>query len=171
MYSQQRLADLENILDTLYKKLGHYQLKIAEGISLDQAFYYTQQINNDIKPSIRKYEEEKYWWRLAEEAHFYSVEVKEVDARHAIVEVVPKVEQIVNKSNTNYSNELMEKLQRILDKLNERDTAAAAKLKAALPLIPGIMYYEVELDTENSLIQVFDGIKRIFKKAIDEKKT
>lgn len=166
MNSKQRLANLDKILGALYRQLGDFQLAIAEGISRDQRFYLNEKINNEIKPSIRQHEEE-YWSILAKEALF--CEVIEKEASDAIVEVVQKVELIQSQPH-NYPNELMQKLQEILDKLNEPQTpAAAAKLKAALPLVPGIMSYEVELDTENSLTRVFDRIKKLFKKAIDEK--
>ena len=165
MNSKQRLAGLEQTLDVEYKRLGFFQLKISEGISADQEFYYTEQINNYIMPRIRQYEE-KYWSILAEDAHFYGVEVEEVKASLAIVEVGPKVEQIVNNSTTNYPDELMDKLKEILYKLNEPQTPAAAKLKAALPLIPGIMSYEVELDTEISLKRVFEEIRQLLRNTI-----
>jgi hypothetical protein len=161
-----RLADLEKILDVEYKRLGFFQLKISEGVSADQEFYNTQQINNYIMPRIRQYEEE-YWSILAAEAP--SCEVAELDASYALVEVVPKIERIVNQSSTKYPDELMQKLQEILDKLNEPKTPAAAKLKAALPLVPFIMYYELELDTEILLRRVFERMRQLFKKAIDEK--
>lgn len=167
MDPKQRLADLEKTLDVEYKRLGFFQLKISEGVSADQEFYYTHQINNYIMPRIRKYEEEKYWWRLAAEAR--SCEVAEADASQAIVKVVQEVELIQSQPNK-YPNELMDKLQEIFDKLNEPQTPAAAKLKAALPLIPGILFYEVELDTEISLTRVFDRIKKVLKKAIEDEK-
>jgi hypothetical protein len=163
MNSKQRLADLEKLLDVEYKRLGFFQLKISEGVSADQEFYYTQQINNYIMPRIRQYEEE-YYSILAQEVDY--CEVAEVDASQAIVEVVPKLEQIVNNSTTNYPNELMQKLQKILDTLNEQERPAANKLIAAVPVIPGIVSYQLEIDTEISLKRVFEGIRQLLTNAI-----
>ena len=163
MNSKQRLADVEKLLDVEYKRLGFFQLKISEGVSADQEFYYTQQINNYIMSRIRQYEEE-YWSILAAEAP--SCEVAEVDASQALVEVVPKLEQIVNNSTTNYPNELMQKLQEILDTLTEQERPVANKLIATLPIIPYIMSYQLEIDTEISLKRVFEGIRQLLRNTI-----
>ncbi|MEG4166053.1 MULTISPECIES: hypothetical protein [unclassified Microcoleus] len=127
-----------------------------------QAISIKQQIRERVLPQIRKYEEEQSWWRLAEDARY--CELAEVDASNAIIEVRPKVEEIVNKSSANYPDDLMRKLQEILDTLNEQQTPAAAKLIAAVHLIPGILSCEMELGTEISFTSVFEGIKQLLKK-------
>ncbi|AFZ04770.1 hypothetical protein Osc7112_0131 [Oscillatoria nigro-viridis PCC 7112] len=165
MDSMQKLADLEKILDVEYKKLRKFQYRIAHTSNAAEKFDLEVRIEQEILPMIRQHERE-YWNILVQEAPF--CEVIEKDARNAIVEVVTEVELIQIQPNK-YSDELMQKLQEILDKLNEPQTPAAAKLKVALPLVPLIMSYEVELDTEISLRRVFDRIKKIFKQAIDEK--
>ncbi|WP_333386904.1 hypothetical protein [Microcoleus sp. POL10_C6] len=63
----------------------------------------------------------------------------------------------------------MRLLREIRDKLNEPGTPAAAKAKLALPLIPGILAYEVELDTENTLRKVLQPIKRLFRDPTQKK--
>jgi hypothetical protein len=160
-----RLADLEKILDVEYKKIRDFQYRIAHTSSIAEKFDLEVRIENDILPRIRKYETE-YWSILEKDTEKCVVE--EVDARNAIVKVVQEVELIQIQPNK-YPDELMQNLQKILDKLNEPQTPAAAKLRAALPLIPLFMSYEVELDTEISLKRVFDRIKKLFKQAIDEK--
>ena len=165
MNSKQMLADVEKLLDVEYKRLRNFHYRIAHTLSAAEKFDLEVRIEHEILPMIRKYERE-YWNILAKEAP--SCEVIEKEAHNAIVEVVPEVKQIQSQPNQ-YPDELMDKLNVILDKLNEPQTPAAAKLRAALPLIPLIMSYEVELDTEISLKRVFDRIKKLFKQAIDEK--
>ncbi|MEG4242256.1 hypothetical protein QUA46_06350 [Microcoleus sp. MON2_D6] len=165
MNSKQRLADLEKILDVEYKKLRNFQYRIAHTSSAAEKFDLEVRIEHESLPMIRKYERE-YWNILAKEAP--SCEVIEKEAHNAIVEVVTEVELIQIQPNK-YSDELMQKLQEILDKLNEPQTPAAAKLKAALPLVPFIMNYELELDTEILLKRVFERMRQLFKNAIDEK--
>ncbi len=63
----------------------------------------------------------------------------------------------------------MQLLLEIRDKLNQQELPAAAKLKAALPLVPGILSYEVELDTESSLRRAVQPIRRLFRRAIEKK--
>jgi|SRR4028118_119195 hypothetical protein len=161
MDSKQRLADLEEILDSLYETLGEAQKRRAYANDIFEKNSIKQRLRQEVLPEIRNYEQE-YWSLLAEEVPYCQVD--EVAASKAIVEVVQKVEPIVNKSSANYPDEFMQKLQKILDTLKEPQTPAAAKLIVALPLIPGIMSYEIELDTEISLKRVFGGIKKLFKK-------
>jgi hypothetical protein len=66
----------------------------------------------------------------------------------------------------NYADEFMQLLLEIRDKLNQPELPAAAKLKAALPLMPGILSYEVELDTESSLRRAVQPIKRLFREQL-----
>jgi hypothetical protein len=126
-----------------------------------------QQIRDDILPQIHKYEAE-YWQLLAQEAN--SCTVEEVDAHNAIFLVVQKVELIENKPSAHYPDEFMQLLLEIRDRLNEPGTPAAAKAKLALPLVPGILSYEVELDTENALRRAFQPLRELFKKAIEKEK-
>lgn len=83
--------------------------------------------------------------------------------------MVQEVERVESQSRVDYPDEVRQKLQEILDKLNEPGTAAAAKAKLALPLIPGIVAYEMELDTENTLRQIFQPIKRLYQEIRQKK--
>ncbi|MCC3582629.1 effector-associated domain EAD1-containing protein [Microcoleus sp. PH2017_30_WIL_O_A] len=122
--------------------------------------------NPKLSAFVRVYESE-YWQQLAQKANSY--ELEEVDANNAIIEVEAQVVRVI-ESQPNVNDELMQKLQTILDKLNEPETPATAKAKFALNLIPGIFVYEFEVDTENTLRTVFQPIKRLFQKAVDEGK-
>ena len=165
MPPSRRLADLEELLETNSKKLAKFQLRLDSTASIREEF----DIECDI-PKIRKaiwnYEGE-YWELLAQEAR--TCEVAEVEASYAIAEIVPEVEAIANQPSTNDADEFRQLLLEIRDKLNQQELPAAAKLKAALPLIPGILSYEVELDTEGSLRRAFQPIKRLFRRSIEKK--
>jgi hypothetical protein len=162
-----RLADLEETLDSLYETLGESQKRLAYANDIFEKNSIKQRIRKEVLPELHKYEAE-YWELLAQEAR--SCAVEEVDARNAIVEVVQKVELIENKPSANYPDQFIRLLLEIRDKLNEPGQSAAAKAKLALPLVPGILSYEVELDTENSLRRVFQPIRRLFKRALDIEK-
>ncbi|MCP2730088.1 hypothetical protein [Limnofasciculus baicalensis] len=166
MDSKQRLANLEKILNLHYETLDAARKRCAVANDIFEKNAINQRIREEVLPEIRQ-AQTNYWNFLETQTS----SLMEVDAHNAIVEVVPEVELIVNNSSAKYPEELMQKLHEILKKLNEPQTPAAAKLKAALPLIPGIVSYEVEFDTENSLTRVFERIKQLFKKPIDEKKT
>jgi hypothetical protein len=49
----------------------------------------------------------------------------------------------------------MKVLQEIKAALSKPGIPAAGKLKAAIPLLPGVISYEMELDTEGLLRRVF----------------
>ena len=122
--------------------------------------------NPKLSTFVRVYEIE-YWQQLPQRANSY--ELEEVDARNAIVEVEAQVVRVI-ESQPNVNDELIHLLVEIRDILKEPGAPASAKLKAALPLIPGILSYEFELDTENSLRTVLQPIRRLFQKADDEGK-
>ena len=162
MYSSSRLTDLEETLKLWYEHLGAAEKALPMAMSPKESTAIEQDIRVRILPAIRKHEKQ-YWNVLVEEAP--SCEVAEADASYAIVEVVQEVELIKSQPNK-YSDELMQKLQKILDTLNEQERPAANKLIAALPIIPGIMSYQLEIDTEISLKRVFEGIKQLLTNAI-----
>lgn len=158
----QRLADLEEILDSLYETLGNAKKRRAFANDVFEKDGINQRLRKEVLPEISKNEME-YWELLAQEVS--TGEVAEADASYAIVEVVQEVELIKSQPNK-YPDDLMRKLQKILDTLNEQERPAANKLIAALPIIPGIMSYQLEIDTEISLKRVFEGIKQLLTNAI-----
>jgi hypothetical protein len=166
MPASRRLTDLEKNLDLRYETLGEAEKDLAMTTDTFEITRIKQRIRERVLPDIRKYEAE-YWEVLVQEARTCAVE--EVEAQNAIGEIVPEVEAIANQPSANYAYEFMQLLLEIRDKLNEPELPAAAKLKAALPLLPGILSYEVELDTESSLRRAVQPIRRLFRRAIEKK--
>jgi len=166
MPPSRRLTDLEELIETNYQKLAKFQKRLDRTASVREEFDIEGDIPK-IRKTIRDYEAE-YWEVLVEESRTCAVE--EVDARNAIIEVVPEVEAIANQPSDNYADEFIQLLREIRDKLNEKELPAAAKLLSAWPLVPGILSYEVELDTESSLRRALQPIRRLFRGAIEEKK-
>ena len=164
MPPSQRLADLEELIETNYQKLAKFQKRLDRTASVREEFDIEGDIPK-IRKVIRNYEAE-YWALLAQETYSYAVE--EDEASSAIVEVQAQVLQVI-KSQPNLNDELMQKLEAILEKLNQPETPVAAKAMLTLPLIPGILSYEFELDTENSLRRAFDPIKKLYKRALEKK--
>ncbi|MFB2768952.1 hypothetical protein ACE1AT_06600 [Pelatocladus sp. BLCC-F211] len=160
----QRLVDIDKILDTEYEKLGKFRLRIASTASLPEQFDLEQRIK-EINQNIRKYKAE-YWQLLAQEAHL--AQVTEPDANNAILQVVQNVQIIASKFGANYPDDLKQKLQKILNQLQEVDNPATAKAKFALNLIPEILLYEVELATETSLLIAFQPLRQLFETSLIE---
>jgi len=166
MFPKQRLADLEKILELRYETLTKAQKRLAITDEIFAKDAIEKRIREEITPEIRKYEQE-YWDVLVQVANFYSIE--ENDANRAIIEVVQEVERIEINKSANYPDRVMQLLLEIRDKLNEPGTPATAKAKLAVNLLPGILSYELELDTENTLRRVLQPIKKLFKDAAEKK--
>ncbi|MFN9760271.1 MAG: hypothetical protein ACK59J_06780 [Pseudanabaena sp.] len=159
---KQRLTDLECLLEMGYEKLAEHQKESLMTSSANVRYESQMRIKSEIKPLIREYEQE-YWFLLKQFAN--ESDFTESEAQTAIATVVQEVELIQVKQ---MPNEVLQKLQQILDKLNEPGIAADAKVKFTLNLIPGILAYEFEIDTENTLRRIFNPIKQLF--AIEAKK-
>jgi uncharacterized membrane-anchored protein YjiN (DUF445 family) len=153
---KQRLTDLEDLLELDYEKLAEHEQELSMTASPNVRNEAKQRIKRDIMPRIRKYEAE-YWSLLRQFAS--GSEITESEAQTAIATIVQDVEIVQAKS---LPEEVLRKLQEISDKLNEPGTAAAAKAKFMVNVIPGVLAYEFELDTENALRQVFRPLKQLF---------
>ena len=152
----QRLANLEYLLEMDYEQLAEHEQELSMTASPKVRNEAKQRIKRDIMPRIRKNEVE-YWSLLREFAN--RSEIVEPEAQTAIASIVQDAEIIQTKP---MPDEVLQKLQEILNKLNEPGTAAAAKAKFAVNVIPGVLAYEFELDTETTLRQVFRPLKQLF---------
>ncbi|HBE17255.1 MAG TPA: hypothetical protein DEG17_22115 [Cyanobacteria bacterium UBA11149] len=165
MLPNRRLAELEKILDIEYRKISKFQERMAHTASVPEEFDLEERIRKSLMV-VRNYEGE-YWDILRNEVSACPLE--ETEASHAIVEVVRAVELIEGKSDSDCPDELNQLLGEVCDTLKEPENAAPSKVKLALPLIPGILSYELELDTAISLRRAFQPLKQLFKKAIAKK--
>ncbi|MCC3529889.1 MAG: hypothetical protein JGK21_17765 [Microcoleus sp. PH2017_22_RUC_O_B] len=161
MIPRRRLTDLEEILDSSYETLGNLQNQLAYTSGASERNTIKQTISRQVLPEISKYKKE-YWQLLAQHAN--SFEINETDADCAIIEVLQIVEQTRQSNIAGYSQEAIQLLTEIRNKLNEPEKSAAGKLKATLPLMPPFISYEIELGTEGILQQIFPTFSRILKK-------
>lgn len=162
MPPSRRLADLEETLDSLYETLGEAKKRLAYANDIFEKNGIKQRIRREVLPEINQAEAE-YWQFLAQEVDAFAI--TETDANLAIDEVIQEAELIETSGAQNYPDQVMKLLVEIRNKLNEPGKPAAAKLKAALPLLPPFISYEIELDTESSLRKVYEPIRRIFRGA------
>jgi hypothetical protein len=162
----QRLEFLEEILEILYVKLGEYQKEIACTASIPIKTELKHKMKKDIIPDIQKYEKE-YGEIIAPELQEVFV-VSEVQANNVIVQVNKAIKHIEEIPPERYPDP--EQLKALLNKLdqiiNDPDPGktAQAKLKLALPIIPLLASYELEMDTEAFLVNVWRGIKSMVRR-------
>lgn len=157
---EQRLTHLEGLLEIQYEKLSDFQKKLSITASEAERFDLEQRIKSEILPSIRKYEVE-YAELLAEEAN--KVSIPENDAQKVLLQVTQAVERIEHMYAGNLSDELRNLLMDIREKLDDPGKIAAAKLKVVLPIIPLLVSYELEIDTESFIVKVLRGVKSLFR--------
>ena len=139
-----RLSDIEENLESLREQLGGKE-KARVLARLEDKTLIKQQIRVLCK-EIQE-EEEKYWQVLAQQAK--TVEIPEQEAEIIVAEIVEEVGQIEVQGQ--YSDEVLQILQEMRDRLNQPGPTAAAKLKGVISSIPPFVgiSYEAELDTEN----------------------
>jgi hypothetical protein len=155
MNTNQRLADLADILDLLYEKLGSFQKALVIRDSDAARFELKQRIRREILPDIRQYEQE-YWEIYPSDA----IIISEEEATTQLVQVQTAVDAIYS-TNSNYPTQLLSLLTDIQAKLNDLDRSASAKFKVVLPLIPMIASYELEIDTKGFMYKTWEAIKRL----------
>jgi hypothetical protein len=153
---KQRLTNLEELLEMDYEKLFKNQKALSISASPNMHNEAEQTIKREIMPRIREHEAE-YWSLLRQFAN--ASEIAEPEAQIAIATIVQDAETIQAKP---MPDQVLQKLQEILDKLNEPGTAASAKAKFAVNVVPGVLAYEFELDTESALRRVFHPLKQLF---------
>jgi hypothetical protein len=141
LYSQ--LADLETALDlaVLGDKERHRQL-----IRLKK---------EEIEPV-----EKDYWLLLRAEAS--TLTVSEIDAEVITATIIQEAEILEAKAV--YPDKAMQILREILTELKKPGKPTAGKLKAVIPLLPGFVAYEMELDTEGLLRRLFPTFLRLLGK-------
>ena len=160
MFAKKRLVRLEETLEIEYEKLDVFQKDLAISDSPTKKFELNQRIKREILPSIHKHETD-YLNLLNQEAGAF--DISEQQASQAIAEVTPHIAEITTDGNKNYPPEVLEILREILTILNASGQSPGAKLKTTLPILPPIISYEVEIDTQGSLMKIYQILTRPFK--------
>ncbi|MDJ0583225.1 hypothetical protein [Crocosphaera sp.] len=158
MKNSTRLNYLKDILELLYEKLGEFQKELVMNSNLSAKFELNQRIKREIIPSIRKYEAE-YWTLYPQEEIILSDE----EAEKKLIEIEPSLISREEKSFNDYQLQSISLLQEIRDKLNENQTASP-KLKFAIPLLLPIASYELEIETDGMMYQIWKKLKGILRR-------
>ena len=162
-FNAKRLAHLEELLDIEYEKLHEFEkgISLADGIS--QKIALRQQIRRELGPRLRSLERE-YAELLADGVP--TEEVPSAEAEGLIEEVRQAVVKAEETPPANAPQEMLQLLTEIREKLNEPGKSASAKLKVALPIIPLISSYELQMDIENVVTGVWRKTREFFKRLL-----
>lgn len=160
-FNPHRMAELEEFLEIEYEKLFELEraISIADGIT--QKVAIRQQIKRDLLPRLQRLGQE-YAGLLVSAA--YSNKVSVLDAEILVEDLNEATFRSQELTQGLASPEMVGLLNEIRDKLNEPGKSALAKLKVALPIVPLIARYELELDTEAVVNQAWRKVRDFFKK-------
>ncbi|MEW6492312.1 MAG: hypothetical protein AB1589_07320 [Cyanobacteriota bacterium] len=156
--SSDHLRQVEENLELLREQLGGKD-KAKILAPLEEQVRINQQIR-ELRKQIRQYEEE-YWQILAHESA--TVAIPEPAPDFVVAEIVKQAGQL--QASQQYSDEVLEWLQKIYAEVSKPGTPAAAKLKGVLSLMPPFVNvsYEAELDTESFLRKHFPTFRTWYK--------
>jgi hypothetical protein len=160
MAGDSRLSHLQSLIEGYYEQLAGKE-KALLGIEPSEKVRIGQQIKA-LKQEMVAVERE-YWVRLKPELANW--EISEAEAEVINGEILQEVDLVGYEPMVQGHGELVRLLGEIKTELMKPGTPGAGKLKAVVPLIPGILSYEMELDTEGVGRRLFPIFSQWGKKA------
>lgn len=160
-----RLSQIDVILTRYRQQVSGKELTLTKTPDEDKDRIKLQIA--DLKAEMQPFEQE-YWEILSQQSE--SIEISEQEAQVAVAEIVEQVSKI-ELSSSAYPDEILILLRKIIDKLNQQDKSAAAKLKGVISSIPPFVgvSYEAELDPENFLLTNFPTFTNLVKGVVKKK--
>jgi hypothetical protein len=157
-----RLPQLEKNLRNLYAQLAAGEDGVVGVISKIDKVKYQQEIEDEIWPQIRKFENELFVL-LQQESR--ELTFGEADAQATIDVIAQEMSRV--RLQPDLSAQVLMVLERIETKLNEPGVTADAKLKGTLSVFPPFigLAYEGQIDTENFCRKYFPTFTRLIKGA------
>jgi hypothetical protein len=154
-----RLADIQAALKDLYEQLAGQERGLRQAEESQKA-RIRQQIRSTWD-EIRQCDRE-YVLTLSQQVQ--RQELPEALAETVTAEIVDAVEILQPLQSR---DEVKALLQQILTELQKPDSPASAKLKVTFPIIPNVVSYELEGDTESvvrrlfpTFVKVYEGLKK-----------
>ena len=150
-----RTSQLQTQLKMLYDQLDG--LEMAKVTSRDEDKVMLQQ-RIDLKWKEIREKDGDYVRSLAQQIK-RSEDLPEPIAETVVGELVDELEMMQPIAKT---DEMRSMLKEILTELQKPGTPAAAKLKVAIPIIPNILTYEIEGDTESVVRRLFPTFVKVY---------
>jgi hypothetical protein len=92
------------------------------------------------------------------------LDISDADADIVTAEIMQEVEILAYQPTVQNNAELVKLLTEIKSELTKPKIPGSGKLKAAIPLLPGFLSYEMELDTEGLLRRIFPTFSKLAEK-------
>ncbi|MDO9311652.1 MAG: toll/interleukin-1 receptor domain-containing protein [Nitrosomonas sp.] len=131
-----KILYLEEQLEIWEDKLNDFKKDYARAEGSEKKFAIKRHIQDEINPEISRINEQ--YIHLIKD-----VEVAETEADPIVEELV----KVFEGANIQLADAHQQQLDTILREIRDQNKSAAAKLKIALPIIPMLVNYELELDT------------------------
>ncbi|WP_346293424.1 hypothetical protein [Sphaerothrix gracilis] len=142
-----RLATVQDGLDRLYEQLA------GEERALDLAEEAEKtRIQQKVRLTRQRIHEREQEYTIALSQQVRRQAMPEAVAETVTAELVDELEVLTLQERR---DEVKDLLQQILAELQKPELPASAKLKVAIPLIPNVVSYELEGDTEGVIKRLF----------------
>ncbi|HKR13274.1 MAG TPA: hypothetical protein VJT15_14525 [Pyrinomonadaceae bacterium] len=166
-FNRNRLVELDELLELEYEKRHEFEKEITLADGPTQKIALRQRIKHELIPRLRKLEQE-YAKQLV--AGSEQLVVPEGEAEALVVSLISAVAHTRANPPSNAPQEMLTLLEETRKQLAEPGKTAAAKLKITLPIVPLLASYEMELDTEKFVTQVWQRTREFFKHLISRPK-
>lgn len=150
-----RLEQLEINLDTAYRKYEFKRGKLLRAVDDDQEF----KLHEDLAALSRQIAAMESDWATQISPIAQKMELSSQEAEPLVGEWIHATEKAMQRCQGDAP--VLEKLTRLLTEL-QTGKAASAKLKITLPIVPLLVNYEMELDTESTLSQLWRKTRAFF---------
>jgi hypothetical protein len=105
--------------------------------------------------------EHEYWARWRSEMEL--VQIPDTEAKKVMSVILTEVESLVSIPAVQGNSQLMDLLWKVKTELTKPGFSGTGKLKAVIPILPGFLSYELELDTEGFLRRIFPAFRQLSK--------
>lgn len=159
-HNRDHLLRLESLLQIQYDKLYEHRKEVSFAASADERIARRLRIKHEILPELLKLES-GHGEALANAVNPDDLPAEQTDVLlDDLRKAIGRLEQTLPNTA---SDDVREKLEEITALLDKPGRSASAKLKILLPIVPFLLVYELELDTENTLKDVWRSVKKLFK--------
>ena len=164
-FNRNRLNQLAELLEIQYDVLHDFEKELEMATGPGERVGIRQRIKRDLTPRLRERERE-YAELLAAGTSTESIPTE--DAEPIVAELVQATADIERYRKAEAPEMMLSLLEEIKQKLAEPGKSAAGKLKVALPIIPMVASYDLELDTENFLVKIWRKTRDLFQRLVQQ---
>jgi hypothetical protein len=151
-----RLSHLHELLEGYYEDLNCKQIALRDIEASEKA-----RIERQIRPVKQKIAEIQDEYLILLKSQTARLDITDADAEIATAEIIQEVEILQYQPIVQGNAELVKLITKLTAELTKPGISYSGKLKAAIPLLPGFVSYEMELDTEGLLQRLLPALTNL----------